>query len=60
MNEIKIKSNSGFASMDQQRQKAIASKGGRAISQNRQHMAEIGRKGGLASHSNRNPQPVVE
>ncbi len=65
------KSDRGFASMDPNKQRAIASKGGRAahakgtahrftpeeareagrkgglkVSQNRQHMAEIGRKGG--------------
>ena len=67
-------SNRGFASMSPQKQREIASKGGRAahemgvahqwssdearnagrkggqsVSQNRQHMAEIGRKGGQAS-----------
>ena len=71
------KSERGFASMDQERQREIASQGGRAahakgtahefdseearragqrggeaVSQNRQHMAEIGRKGGV-SRSNR-------
>lgn len=64
----------GFASMDQEKQRAIASEGGRAahlsghaheftseeardagrkggqtVSQDRQHMAEIGRKGGEGS-----------
>ena len=71
------KSERGFASMDQDRQREIASQGGRAahakgtahefdseearragqrggeaVSRNRQHMAEIGRKGGV-SRSNR-------
>ena len=66
--------NRGFASMDDTKQREIASKGGRvahekgtahefssdeareagrkggqAVSQNRQHMAEIGRRGGEAS-----------
>ncbi len=67
------KSDRGFASMDPEKQRAIASKGGKAahekgtahrftpeeareagrkgglkVSQNRKHMAEIGRKGGKA------------
>jgi len=79
-------SNRGFASMDPQRQREIASeggkaahekgtahefdsdearaagrKGGEAVSQNRVHMAEIGRKGGQSSGSTRrqNQQPVL-
>ena len=36
----------GFAAMDDQKQREIASKGGKAVSRNREHMAEIGRKGG--------------
>ncbi len=65
----------GFASMDQEKQREIASKGGKAahesgraheftseeareagrkggkaVSQNREHMAAIGRKGGKNSH----------
>jgi general stress protein YciG len=36
----------GFAAMDPARQREIASKGGAAISQNREHMSVIGRKGG--------------
>lgn len=69
------KSNRGFASMDAEKQRAIASKGGQAahergtaheftseearaagrkggeaVSQNRAHMAEIGRRGGEHSH----------
>ncbi|HEY9672955.1 MAG TPA: KGG domain-containing protein [Waterburya sp.] len=71
------KSKRGFASMDEEKQKEIASKGGKAahekgtaheftteeareagrkggetVSQNRQHMAEIGREGGKQSHKN--------
>jgi general stress protein YciG len=71
-------SNRGFASMDPQQQREIASQGGRAahekgtahefnsdearaagrkggeaVSRDRQHMAEIGRKGGQASGGNR-------
>ena len=47
------KSNRGFASMDQEKQRAIASKGGasvpnekRSFSRNRELAAEAGRKGG--------------
>jgi hypothetical protein len=68
-------SNRGFASMDEQRQREIASEGGRAahasgnaheftseearkagqkggqaVSENREHMAAIGRRGGESSH----------
>ena len=38
-------SNRGFASMDDE-QREIASKGGEAVSQDREHMADIGRSGG--------------
>lgn len=69
------KSNRGFASMDEDKQREIASQGGRAahekgtaheftseeareagrkggeaVSRDREHMAEIGRKGGQNSH----------
>jgi general stress protein YciG len=68
----------GFASMDQEKQREIASKGGKAahekgtaheftseeareagrkggeaVSQDREHMAEIGRQGGKQSHKNK-------
>ena len=50
-------SNRGFASMDAERQREIASMGGKAVpdskrsfSQNRRLAAEAGRKGGQASH----------
>lgn len=39
----------GFAGMDQEQQRKIAQKGGEAVSRDRQHMSEIGRKGGVAS-----------
>ena len=70
-------SNRGFASMDEEKQREIASKGGKAahekgtahefsseeakeagqkggeaVSQDREHMAEIGREGGKNSHKN--------
>jgi len=73
------KSKRGFAAMDEDRQRAIASKGGRAahargtahqftpqeareagrrggvaVSRNREHMADIGRRGGKNSHDARN------
>lgn len=55
--ERRSTSNRGFASMDAERQRQIASKGGqsvpgekRSFSQNRQLAAEAGRKGGQASH----------
>lgn len=74
-------SNRGFASMDADKQRAIAAKGGRAahasgnahqfspaearvagrkggeaISQDRQHMAMIGREGGHARHASSRQQ----
>ena len=39
--------------MDQSKQKQIASKGGEAVSKNREHMAQIGRKGGETVSGNR-------
>lgn len=55
-NEVKNKktSNRGFASMDPEQQRQIASKGGQAVSGNREHMSEIGKKGGEASGGKRN------
>ena len=78
MAEREGKSRRGFASMDPQRQREIASKGGKAahakgtahefdsdearragrkggevVSRNREHMAEIGRRGGEARGENR-------
>lgn len=40
----------GFAAMNSEQQREIARKGGRVVSANRDHMAAIGRKGGVASH----------
>lgn len=40
--------NKGFASMPIEQRKEIARKGGLAVSQNREWMATIGRKGGQA------------
>lgn len=39
----------GFAGMDVEKQRKIAQKGGEAVSRDRQHMSEIGRKGGVSS-----------
>jgi general stress protein YciG len=50
----------GFASMDAEKQREIARKGGRSVpnekrsfSQNHQLASEAGRKGGHSSHGNR-------
>ncbi|HYF67232.1 MAG TPA: KGG domain-containing protein [Ohtaekwangia sp.] len=50
---VRQKSNRGFASMDPERQRAIARKGGETVSQNREHMAAIGAKGGERVSQNR-------
>src|SRR6478735_5468507 len=41
--------NRGFASMSEAEQREIARMGGAAVSEDREHMAQIGRKGGEAS-----------
>jgi general stress protein YciG len=43
----------GFAAMSDGEQREIARKGGETVSQDRQHMADIGRKGGAASADSR-------
>lgn len=43
----------GFAGMDAEKQRRIAQKGGEAVSRDRQHMSEIGRRGGEASGGSR-------
>ena len=63
-------SNRGFASMDEAKQREIASKGGRSVaaqdrsfSQDRALAAQAGRKGGQASHGGRGAQrrgPALE
>ena len=52
----------GFASMDAEKQREIARKGGRSVpnekrsfSQNHKLASEAGRKGGHSSHGNRTP-----
>lgn len=42
----------GFAAMDPKRAQEIASMGGKAVSQDRQHMANIGRTGGQNTAAN--------
>lgn len=49
-------SNRGFAAMDPAKAREIQSKGGKAVSQDRQHMAQIGRVGGEHSHGSDNRQ----
>jgi general stress protein YciG len=51
--QAKPKSLRGFASMDPERQRAIARKGGETVSRNREHMAMIGAKGGERVSQNR-------
>ena len=44
-----MKSKRGFESMDADKQKAIARKGGLTLSQNREYMRTIGRIGGTVT-----------
>lgn len=50
----------GFGSLSTEQVKIVASRGGKKVSANREHMAEIGRKGGLSikkkKHTNQTPQ----
>jgi general stress protein YciG len=48
------KAHRGFAAMDPQLQLKIATMGGRKISRNREHMAQIGGIGGTATQRNWN------
>lgn len=57
----------GFASMDREKQREIARKGGRSVpndkrsfSQNHQLASEAGRKGGHSSHGRRTPITAAE
>ena len=43
-------SNRGLANADQKTREQVARKGGEAVSRNKEHMAEIGKKGGEHSH----------
>jgi general stress protein YciG len=58
MGEIKMSQDRGseergFAAMDPEERRRIAEKGGETISKDREHMSEIGRKGGEASGEKR-------
>ena len=60
------KEDRGFASMDREKQREIASKGGRAAhvkgtahEWSAEEARAAGRKGGLASHKKRRPLPEV-
>ena len=62
-NQGQFGSGRGFASMDPERQREIARKGGasvpsekRSFSQDRSLAAQAGRKGGEASHGSRNKE----
>ena len=50
----------GFAGMDEDKQREIASKGGETVSQDREHMAEIGREGGHHSRGGQREGEEVE
>jgi general stress protein YciG len=52
-------SNRGFASMNREQQRAIAKKGGEAVSRNRAHMAAIGSRGGEAVSKNRGHMSAI-
>ena len=54
-NQSRHREGRGFAGMDGEQQRKIAQKGGVAVSRDRQHMSEIGRKGGTVSGYNRHP-----
>ena len=43
----------GFAGLDAEERRRIAEKGGETVSKDREHMSEIGRKGGEASGEKR-------
>ncbi|MBF6613013.1 MAG: stress-induced protein [Chloroflexi bacterium] len=55
----KVRSNRGFASMDEAKQREIARKGGAAVSRNREHMSAIGRKGGEVVSQNREHMSAI-
>jgi len=43
----------GFAGLDPEERRRIAEKGGETVSKDREHMSEIGRKGGESSGDKR-------
>jgi hypothetical protein len=46
-------SDRGFASMSPEKRHKIASKGGKTVSRDKLHMAEIGRRGGKVTSQNK-------
>ena len=67
MAENSTGSTRGFASMDREKQREIARKGGRSVpndkrsfSQNHQLASEAGRKGGHSSHGRRDTATAAE
>ncbi len=65
--ESRSTSTRGFASMDREKQREIARKGGRSVpndkrsfSQNHQLASEAGRKGGHSSHGSRKSATAAE
>lgn len=48
----------GFAAMSKEARTAAARKGGQTVSQNRAHMAQIGRKGGETSRKDSGKSPT--
>src|SRR5258706_3396490 len=49
----------GFAAMDNEKQRQIASKGGAAVSRNREYMAAIGKRGGERVSQNREHMAAI-
>ncbi len=52
VNQVSERRNRGFAAMKGDQQREIARKGGETVSKNREHMVEIGRKGGVSRAAN--------
>lgn len=52
------KNQQGLASADEDTKQKVAQQGGNAVSQNTEHMSEIGKKGGQAEPSMNNTQEL--
>jgi len=50
----------GLAAADEQTRRRVAKTGGQAISKNRQYMAKIGRKGGIAAQRSGNAHQLTD
>lgn len=50
----------GLAAADPQTRQRVAQTGGQAISRNRQHMVDIGRKGGIAAQRSGNAHQLTD